>query len=447
MKYRLAIRREDLSKKGEERVAVVPELLSKITQAGHPCLVQSAIHPKTGERKRRFEDGAYRLAGAKVQEDIGEAEVIFGLKEVEVDLLLDEKAYFMFSHTHKGQIKNRKLLKALIEKKCTLIDYELITFENKQRVLTAFTYFAGYAGMTDSLWTLTKRKDIFPSKVLKQSVEYSDMEELYKDLDILSSQIAEKGTSSSEPPLICAFLGNGKTSTGAQKIYDRLPVKEINLGQLRETFVSGSRHFVYKLVLEITDMYRLKAEYQHLNSKLSQQDLFHLYLQQPEQFESNMEQVFPYCTMWMNCIIWSDKYPRLISRTQAKDWYAKDQVLEVIGDITCDPEGAIQFSKETWIDNPVFVYHPEENKSEDGFTGTGIAVMAVTNLPCEFPKDASSQFSKDFEPLLAPLLAANFHTNTLEEAELPPEITNACILWKGSFTSQYLYMQDYISQG
>lgn len=444
MKYSIAIRREDLSKKGEERVAIVPDLLARITQAGHPAMVQSAIHPKTGERKRRFEDEDYKMAGVQVQEDLSEADVIFGLKEVEIDLLLEEKAYFMFSHTHKGQIKNRKLLKALVDKKCTLIDYELITFENKQRVLTAFTYFAGYAGMTDSLWTLMKRKDIFPSNGLKQSVAYADMQELYKDLDILSSQIADQGTAPSCPPLICAFLGNGKTSTGAQQIFDKLPVKEIGLNELKETFESGSRKFVYKLVLDIADMYRLKEAYQHLNGKLSNQDLFNLYLQQPEQFESNMEQIYPYCTMWMNCIIWSDKYPRLISRAQAKDWYAENQVLEVIGDITCDPEGAIQFSKETWIDNPVFIYNPEENKSVDGFTGTGIAVMAVTNLPCEFPKDASTQFSKDFEPLIAPLLAADFHADTLEEAQLPSEIEAACILWKGSFTSKYLYMQDYL---
>lgn len=444
MKYSIGIRREDLSKRGEERVAIVPKLLQEISRDGHHCMVQSALHPKTGERKRRFKDEAYISAGASIQEDLQEASLIFGLKEVEIPHILEEKAYFMFSHTHKGQIKNRKLLQALVDKRCTLIDYELITFKNRQRVLTAFTYFAGYAGMADSLWTLMKRGETFPIQNLKQSVEYKDMKELTDTLDILSSQIAEQGTNLSKPPLICAFLGNGKTSTGAQQIFDRLPVKEIHLSELAEIYSSGSRNFVYKLVLDIPDMYRLKEAYQHLNAKLSKKDLFNLYLQQPEQFESNMDQIFPYCTMWMNCIIWSPKYPRLISREQAKNWYGQHHVLEVIGDITCDPEGAIQFSAETWIDNPVFMYDPTTNTSTNGFTSEGIAVMAVTNLPCEFPLDASSQFSQDFQPLISPMLAADFHAESLEKAGLPYEIEHACILWKGKFSPQYLYMQTYL---
>ncbi|MEL6250493.1 MAG: hypothetical protein AAFR87_00675 [Bacteroidota bacterium] len=444
MKYSIGIRREDLSKKGEERVAISPSLLQKISQKGNICLVQSAVHPKTGERKRRFKDQAFKEAGASIQEDLSDADFIFGLKEIEIDQLLEEKTYFIFSHTHKGQIKNRPMLQALVDKKCSLVDYELITHLNGPRVLTAFTYFAGYAGMADSLWTLDKRSDYLPPNQLKQSVDYEDMGELYETLDDLASQIEKEGTNDSRPPLIIAFLGNGKTSTGAQEIIDRLPSKEISLAELQDSFENGSRKYVYKLVLDIPDMYRLKASHQSLHGKLSQKDLFHLYLQQPELFESNMDQVYPYCSMWMNCIIWSNKYPRLISREQAKDWYRQSQVLEVIGDITCDPEGAIQFSAETWIDEPVFIYNPLTNESNRGFDGTGFAVMAVTNLPCEFPADASTQFSENFEPLVEPLLKANFHVAEFEQANLPPEIANACILWKGKFTPKYAYMQEYL---
>lgn len=445
MKNSIGIRREDLSKKGEERVAISPTLLQKISQKGYTCLVQSALHPKTGERKRRFKDEAYKAAGAIIQEDLSAADFIFGLKEVEIAQLLEGKTYFFFSHTHKGQIKNRPMLQALVDKKCSLIDYELITHVNGPRVLTAFTYFAGYAGMADSLWTLDKRSDFLPPNQLKQSVDYEDMGELYEKLDDLASQIEKEGTNAAKPPLIIAFLGNGKTSTGAQEIIDRLPTKEISLGELKETFEKGSRNFIYKLVLDIPDMYRLKESHQSLHGKLNHKDLFHLYLQQPELFESNMDQVYPYCSMWMNCIIWSSKYPRLISREQAKDWYQQSQVLEVIGDITCDPEGAIQFSAETWIDNPVFIYDPLTNESTRGFDGTGFAVMAVTNLPCEFPADASTQFSENFEPLVEALLQANLQTDEFEEANLPPEIANACILWKGKFTPKYAYMQEYLS--
>ena len=147
----------------------------------------------------------------------------------------------------------------------------------------------------------------------------------------------------------------------------------------------------------------------------------------------------------MNCILWSPKYPRMLSRDQAADWYRDHQNLRVVGDITCDPEGSIQFSKETWIDDPVFVYDPIQRTEQSGFEGNGIAVMAVTNLPCEFPADASSQFAKELYPFLPAILLANYEHEEMEQAGLPIEIQEATILWKGEFTSRYKYMNEFIN--
>lgn len=55
-------------------------------------------------------------AGAVIQEDISEASVIFGVKQVPVDLLLPNKTYCMFSHTIKAQESNMPLLDAILEK-------------------------------------------------------------------------------------------------------------------------------------------------------------------------------------------------------------------------------------------------------------------------------------------------------------------------------------------
>ena len=177
----------------------------------------------------------------------------------------------------------------------------------------------------------------------------------------VGEEILTKGTPAELPPMICCFLGTGKTSQGAREIYSDLPVKRISLAELPEVYQSGNRKYVYELLLEIPEMYRLKADAKidiQTYHTLSESDKIGLYLNEPEHFESNLDQIFPYCTMMMNCIIWSSKYPRLITREIAKDWYQKDQTLKVIGDITCDPEGAIEFSKETWIDDPVFIYNP-----------------------------------------------------------------------------------------
>ena len=145
MKNKVGIRREDLSKKGEKRVALVPSAVEKIVQNGTEVIVQPAANPVTEEKKRAFNDSAYIAAGATVSEDLKAASPIVGLKEIETQYLLPEKAYLFFSHTHKGQLKNRDMLRKLIDGKNTLIDYELVTNDQKQRIITAFTYFAGYA--------------------------------------------------------------------------------------------------------------------------------------------------------------------------------------------------------------------------------------------------------------------------------------------------------------
>ena len=448
MRNKIAIRREDLSKKGEKRVAISPELAKKILANGNELSLQPAIHPTEGTEKRAFTDSDYQNVGVEIAEEISEADVIFGLKEVDLDHILPEKTYLFFSHTHKGQIKNRKLLKTLMDRKCTVIDYELIVDEEKQRIVTAFTYFAGYAGMVDSLWTLGKRwKEAgidSPFAKVPQSVASGGLYEARKIVTQVGQEISEKGTPESQPPMICAFLGNGKTSTGAQEIFDLMPGKEIQKYELKDVFNHENRNQVYKVVLDIPDMFRFKSDSPYKNQNLSFSEIFNLYLKEPDHFESAMDEVFPYITMLMNCIIWSPKYPRLLTYENTTEFWAKDQHLQVVGDITCDPEGAIQFSRETWIDNPTFIYNPETREITYGTDGNGIAVMAVTNLPCEFPVDASSQFSRDIEALIPGIIDGNYQAESYKAAGLPKAIEGATILWRGKLTDDFQYMAEYV---
>nr|CAD7453969.1 unnamed protein product [Timema tahoe] len=99
---------------------------------------------------------AYSSAGAVVQEDISEASIIFGVKQVPVDLLLPNKTYCLFSHTIKAQEANMPLLDAILEKNIRLIDYEKLMDESGQRVV-AFGKYAGLAGMVNILHGLGLR--------------------------------------------------------------------------------------------------------------------------------------------------------------------------------------------------------------------------------------------------------------------------------------------------
>lgn len=433
------------------RAAITPAEAFHLSVAGAEILVQPGHYPTTGEQKRIFPDADYESAGANISEDLSTTDVIFGIKEVPIPEILPNKAYLFFSHTHKGQKKNRPMLQTLVNQRATLIDYELITDNiDHNRLITAFTYFAGYAGMIDSLWTLGRRladKGIAnPFEVVPQSVENGDLEDIKRILREVGQHISQHGTPANRPPLITAFLGKGKTSHGAQVIYDLLPVKEITVNELAETFHHGDRRFVYKLVLHIPELYRLRENDAARRAELGDAGFCSLYKSQPELFEGDLERIFPYITLMMNCVLWAPRFPRLLTRDDARTWWGQYQTLEVIGDISCDPDGSVQFSRETWVTNPVFVYHPETEQDTDGFEGDGIAVMAVTNLPCEFSADASHGFCNNLKPFFQPLLEADLTAADPESAGLPPELARATILWQGRFTPDFAYMQAFLEE-
>ena len=451
MNNTIGILREAINKKGEMRVALTPAYAADMIQKGYRLIVQPAKNPETYEIKRAFDDKEYLDAGAEINEDLSPAEVIFGLKEIPVKRILPEKTYYLFSHTYKGQLKNRDMLKTFIDLRTTVIDYELIRNENNHRLITAFTYNAGYAGMVDTLWALGQRLKVKgienPFENIPQAIEGEDLQSIKDLIKETGKKIIEKGTPDEIPPVIVCFLGKGKTSSGAQHILDLLPVREITSEQLEEVFHNGSRNKVYKLILTINEMYRLKAGegidiegYMKLNKKQKRQH----YLLNPEFYETNLDKVLPYISVLMNCILWDSKYPRALPKSLMKENFKKNRNLIAIGDITCDPNGSIEFSMETWIDDPVYIYNPLSETIRMGFEGEGTAVMSVTNLPCEFSEDASRQFNKDLSPFLDAVISADYKGN-LDESGLPPEIKKAVLIWKGRFTDDFYYMNKYIA--
>lgn len=447
----IAIRREDLSKKGERRTAVTPEFAAKLHAAGHQILVQPAIHPTEYIEKRAFPDESYEEIGAEVTEDISPARVIFGLKEIATDLIIPERTYLCFSHTHKGQKKNRQMLREFLDRKTTLIDYELVTDANGARIFTAFTYFAGYAGMIESFWALGERfsREGYPDHpfcAIPQSIELEDLDAFKVLVKEAGERIAAEGTPAGLPPLVTVFLGDGKTSKGAQEIFKLLPYQRITAAELPEIFANGSRKQVYQLILHIEDMFRLKADAPTDHAAYAtwtEDEKEALYRSQPDQFESNLDGILPYTTLLMNCVLWSERFPRLVTRQMMREIWLEKPVLRVIGDISCDPEGAIEFSRDTWVDAPVYIWHPIDGDRGNGLDGTGVAVMAVTNLPCAFSADASAQFARDMAHLL-PLISTADYDSTLEASGLPDEIKKATIIWKGELTGPFRYMKEYL---
>jgi hypothetical protein len=342
------------------------------------------------------------------------------------------------------------MLQILVENNSTVIDYELIRTNKNIRLVTAFTYNAGYAGMVDSLWTLGKRLIINgvpnPFELINQAIEEEHLDKAKESFKLTAREIESNGTPEELPPIIVCILGKGKTAQGTREMFDILPHEDISVEQLKGIYQNGSRKKLYALHIDIEEIYRLKKDsplsVEDYN-KLDVKDKWQVYFDHPDYFETNLDIILPYITVLMNCIIWSEKYPRTTTKTLMKNIYKEDKTLQVIGDITCDPNGSIEFSKETWIDDPVYVYNPETETITDGFEGNGIAVMAVTNLPCEFSADASIQFGDNLAPFYNNIVSADYN-NSLNDSGLAPEIKNAVIMWKGEFTEEFKYMKEFI---
>ena len=139
MKPVMGIRREDKNE-WERRVPLSPDHVRELTGQGIEVLVQPS-------EIRVFKDMEYAGAGAVVQEDLSSCNVVFGVKEFPISIFRDNQAYMFFSHTIKGQKYNMPMLQTLLDKNCTLMDYEKILNEKNFR-LVFFGNYAGLAGMT-----------------------------------------------------------------------------------------------------------------------------------------------------------------------------------------------------------------------------------------------------------------------------------------------------------
>jgi alpha-aminoadipic semialdehyde synthase len=305
----IGILREGLSKKGEKRVAVTPEWAKHIVEWGHKLIVQPAAHPETEEIKRAFSDEEYKNSGAEISEDLSPADVILGLKEIDADRILPDKTYLFFSHTHKGQKKNRGMLKTLVENNSTVIDYELIRTNKNIRLVTAFTYNAGYAGMADSLWTLGKRLKTNgipnPFELIHQAIEEEHLNKAKESFNLAGREIESNGTPEELPPIVICILGKGKTAQGTREMFDILPHEDISIEQLEEIYQNGSRKKLYALHIDIEEIYRLKKDSElsgEAYNKLIVKDKWQVYFDHPEFFETNLDKVLPYITVLMNCI-------------------------------------------------------------------------------------------------------------------------------------------------
>lgn len=434
MSKRIGIRREDKNV-WERRVPLTPQHVSSLSRESGLsfCVQSSAI--------RAFPDSDYRAAGAEVSDDISACPIVFAVKEIPSSYFQLNGTYVFFAHVIKGQTHNMPMLKRILDVGCTLIDYERVVDDHGRRLIF-FGRHAGLAGMVDTLWALGQRLDWegtpTPFNQLQQAYRYADSTAAKRAVAQVGEHIATKGLPDFLTPLVCGFAGYGNVSRGAQEVFDELPVREIAPEDLL-TMADHDPHQVYKVVFK--EIHTVKPV-----DPTRPFDLGHFF-KNPAQYESQFEAYVPYLTALVNAVYWTPSSPRLVTKAYLGQLYSsgyQSVKLKVIGDISCDVEGAIEATvRATEPDEPVFVYEPLTGAAPAGVAGNGPVIMAVDNLPCELPSESSADFSVALRDFVAPIALADYSL-PFDECPLPPEIKRAVIVYRGQLTPDYHYLEQYL---
>lgn len=430
----IGIRREDRYA-FERRVPLIPKDAHELAQEHDiEIIVQSSP-------RRVFTDEEYRRVGIEVREDLARCPVIVGIKEIPIPVLEEKKTYLFFSHTIKGQPHNMPMLNRLLELGCTLIDYERVTDEEGRRLIF-FGNYAGMAGMLDTLWAFGRRLawegTTTPFEKVGRAVDYSTLAAAKAAMQKIGEHIKEEGLPAAITPFVVGFAGYGNVSRGAQEILDILPAREVTPQELSAlTQKEPSNRLVYKVVIKEEDM----VEPIDAQRSFNRQE----YYRHPERYRSIFERHLPYLSVLVNGIYWEPIYPRLLTKQTAREMYGKGRPrLRVIGDISCDVEGAIECTvKATDPGDPVYVYDPVADRTISGVAGNGPVILAVDILPSELPQEASTYFSGMLKPYIPAIARADFSVD-LDACRLPAPIKRAVIAYRGELTPAYRYLEKHL---
>jgi alpha-aminoadipic semialdehyde synthase len=434
MPHAIGIRRETKTP-WERRAPITPELARRLVEdVGLTVLVQPSA-------RRVYHDKEYVRAGAVTASNLSEADVILGVKEIPPDALEANKTYVFFSHVIKGQPANMPMLARMMELGCTLIDYEKITDNNGQRLIF-FGRFAGLAGTIDALWALGQRfaweGSTTPFAAIEPAHSYPSLEEARAAVSTAGEAISSDGVPPPFAPVVIGIAGYGNVAQGAREILSDLPTREVAPEALHDVTAEAFRHSV--VVVTFRE--------EHLVAPNRAEDLFELqdYYDHPDKYRSTFAPLLPHLTVLMNCTYWDHRYPKLVTKDDLRKLYAAGRHrLRVIGDLSCDIEGAVECTvKCTEPGDPVYVWNPASGETSSGVEGEGPIILAVDILPAELPLEASEEFSRTLAPFVPALARADF-TVELDRLQLPDQLRRAVIVHRGELTSDYSYLKAHLT--
>ena len=356
---------------------------------------------------RAFSDKEYENAGIRVVQDVSDCSILLGVKEVPLEMLIPGKTYFFFSHTYKKQPYNRDLLNEILKKKISLIDYEVLTNETGKRLI-GFGRYAGIVGAYNGLLAAGKKLKRYD---LKAANECEDRKEVERELQKVDLPKDFK----------IVLTGKGRVAGGAMEILDVAKIKKVSPNAFLETDFSEP---VYTQ-LGVQDYNKTEDGTEFNKSE---------FYNHPERFDSDFMKYAKVADMYISCHYWDANAPFIFTRNDAKD-RAFD--LKVVADISCDIDGPVASTlRPSTIEDPLYGYDPQSEKEVDFTNENAIGVMAVDNLPCELPRDASEDFGEELMKYILPELLEKENSSVIQRA------TETDL--QGNLTAEFAYLQDYI---
>ncbi|WP_299337037.1 NAD(P)-dependent oxidoreductase [uncultured Psychroserpens sp.] len=355
---------------------------------------------------RVFPDEAYRHFGFDVTNDLSDCDVLIGVKEVPLEHLIPNKKYFFFSHTIKKQPYNRKLLVEMLNKNIEMYDHETIIKQNGARLI-GFGRYAGLVGAYNGFRALGLRDGLFE---LPKVETLADLDAVKAELDKITL-----------PNIKIVLSGTGKVAMGAKEILDHLQIKE----------VSDALYLTSQFTEPVYCMIDVMEYSKRIDGKVG--DKFEFY-KDPSGYESNFMPYAKETDMFIAGHFYGDGAPFIFTREDAKH---PDFRINLVADISCDIDGPVASTiRPSTIADPFYGYDPHTEIEVAFDADEAITVMAVDNLPCELPKDASEGFGEMFLEHVIPAFFNEDQHGVLKRAKITTS--------DGKLTERFKYLQDYV---
>ena len=384
----------------DRRVVFSPDELVRLKQ-----LHQNVSVKVEASDIRVFTDSQYEDLGIKITDDISDCDILFGVKEVPVENLIPNKSYFFFSHTIKKQPYNRKLLQAILDKSIDLYDYETIVDANNRRLI-GFGRYAGIVGAYNSIRAFGIKFELYK---LPKAETLSGKEALISHLKRLVL-----------PPLKFVITGTGKVGNGAKEVLDAIKIKEVSV----ENYLTKNYTQPVYTHIDVLEYNRRKD-----GQVLDFTDFYH----NPGEYVSDFEKFTKVSDIYITGHFHANEAPVILTQQMLQ---SNDCKIKVVADVSCDVNGPIACTlRSSTIAEPLYGYFPNEGKEVDVFHPAAVVVMAVDNLPCELPKDASEGFGEMFLEHVIPAFFNGDKDGILQRAKITE---------KGKLTPRFSYLQDYV---